>query len=98
MEMTSANNTERARIAVIVALPEAAGREALATHLATSTDMTVDQVRAALAAAPIDSATISAMWSSALASRGLKTGAAGEASTSAPDGDRSLRSRGMQVG
>ncbi|RXG93036.1 hypothetical protein [Bradyrhizobium zhanjiangense] len=44
--------TERNRFAAIVALPEAKGREGLAMTLATTTDMTVDQVKAALASAP----------------------------------------------
>jgi hypothetical protein len=43
---------DRARVGAIVALPEAAGRHQLALTLATTTDMTVDQVRASLAAAP----------------------------------------------
>jgi len=43
---------ERNRIRAIMSLPEAAGREGLAQTLATTTDMTVDQVKAALASAP----------------------------------------------
>lgn len=43
---------ERSRIAAILALPGAAGREGLAVTLATTTDMSVDQIKAALAAAP----------------------------------------------
>lgn len=89
---------ERDRIAAINALPEAKGREGLAMNLATSTDMTVDQVKAALAAAPAavalaragdseigltvdhgaDAAksgqNASALWDTALTSRGMKVG------------------------
>lgn len=43
---------DRARRTAIMALPEAKGREALADHLYSSTDMAVDVVKAALAAAP----------------------------------------------
>jgi ClpP class serine protease len=43
---------DRERRTAIMALPEAKGREALADHLHASTEMTVDQVKAALAAAP----------------------------------------------
>jgi len=45
--------SERARLAAIIALPEAKGREGLALALATTTDMTVDQVKVALVAAPV---------------------------------------------
>jgi hypothetical protein len=78
---TIAVKAERDRIAAIIALPEAKGREGLARTLAT-TGLTVDQARAALAAAPIDPAAVSAMWDSVLASRGMRTGAQalGEAS------------------
>ncbi|MDH2341506.1 hypothetical protein [Bradyrhizobium sp. SSUT77] len=43
---------ERARFATILALPEAKGREGLAVTLATTTDMSADQIKVALAAAP----------------------------------------------
>ncbi|MCK1456679.1 hypothetical protein IVB36_38820 [Bradyrhizobium sp. 35] len=43
---------ERRRLSAVCALSEAKGREDLAMHLATTTDMTVDQIKAALAAAP----------------------------------------------
>jgi signal peptide peptidase SppA len=43
---------ERARVAAILSCEEAKGRGDLASHLATNTDMTVEQARAALAAAP----------------------------------------------
>ncbi|RZM98731.1 hypothetical protein CWO91_36915 [Bradyrhizobium genosp. SA-3] len=44
---------ERNRFAAINALPEAKGREKLAMTLAATTDMSVDQAKAALAVAPI---------------------------------------------
>ena len=43
---------ERARSAAIRTAPEAEGRTALADHLVSSTDMTVEAARAVLAAAP----------------------------------------------
>lgn len=43
---------ERNRFAAILALPEAKGREGLAQTLATTTDMSADQIKVALAAAP----------------------------------------------
>ena len=51
---------ERDRVATIFALPEAKGREDYATKLALTTDMTVDQVKATLAAET------SALWDAAL--------------------------------
>lgn len=47
---------ERRRFARIMGTPEAAGREALALTIATTTGKSVDQARAALAAAPIAAA------------------------------------------
>lgn len=44
--------SERTRMTAVRALPEAAGRENLALTLATTTEMTVDQIKTALAAAP----------------------------------------------
>jgi signal peptide peptidase SppA len=49
-EQIAAN--ERARIAGILSCEEAKGRETLALHLATKTSMSVDEAKAALAAAP----------------------------------------------
>ncbi|KGF71160.1 hypothetical protein LL06_00770 [Hoeflea sp. BAL378] len=46
---------DRERHAAIMALDEAKGREALAQHLHSSTEMSVDEVKAALAAAPLAS-------------------------------------------
>jgi signal peptide peptidase SppA len=47
---------ERARIQAILALPEAEGRAGLASHLATATDMAVEEAKKALAAAPKEAA------------------------------------------
>lgn len=48
----AARAEERTRFAAVQALPETAGREALANHLLTTTDLSVDQIKAALAASP----------------------------------------------
>ncbi|MET4043964.1 hypothetical protein [Bradyrhizobium sp. RT6a] len=50
--MAGTIKAERDRFAAILALPEAKGREGLAVTLATTTDMSTDQVKVALAAAP----------------------------------------------
>jgi hypothetical protein len=70
---TNAVKAERDRIRSINALPEAVGRENLAMNLATTTDMTVGQVKAALAAAPvgISDDQLSGLWDAALTSRGM---------------------------
>lgn len=91
MNQTTATvaKAERNRIAAIVALPEARGREDQALQLAMTTDLSVDQVKEKLATET------SALWDAALASRGIKTRA------QTPDGaswEASLKSRGMQVG
>jgi hypothetical protein len=62
---TDAVNAERSRIAAIHALPEGKGQEALATTLALTTAMTVDQVKAKLAAET------SALWSAVLRTKGM---------------------------
>jgi signal peptide peptidase SppA len=51
-----ATKAERARVSGIQTCEEAKGREALASHLAFNTEMTVDQAKAILAAAPIATA------------------------------------------
>lgn len=51
-----ARTAERARVSGIMGCEEAKGRTALANHLAMSTDMTVDQAKAALAVAPKEGA------------------------------------------
>ena len=122
---------ERNRLAAITSLPEAKGREGLAMSLATTTDLTVDQAKAALAAAPAaantsaragdtglvvdqgeqlqqNSRDVSAMWDTALASRGLRLQASvtphlphsarNNDRPLLPDWEASLKSRGMSVG
>jgi signal peptide peptidase SppA len=49
----AAKTAERTRLSAILALPEAKERQAQAQYFATSTDLTVEQVKGALAAAPI---------------------------------------------
>jgi len=49
---TAAITAERARIGAIMAHPESAGRESLASHLALKTSMSVEDAAAMLAAAP----------------------------------------------
>lgn len=46
---------DRDRIAAILALPEAKGREGLAANLATTTDLSSDRVRVVLTSAPAGS-------------------------------------------
>ncbi|MDA9407941.1 hypothetical protein [Bradyrhizobium sp. CCBAU 45384] len=104
---------DRARIGAILAAPEAAGRESLARTLATTTDMSVEQVKAALAAAPAaDAAALpptssvtaasaddtAALWDQALSARGFPMQKANTATDSSALWDASLKSRGMQVG
>ncbi len=48
----NARVAERARVSSIMGCEEAKGREALASHFAMNTDMSVDQAKAALAVAP----------------------------------------------
>lgn len=84
---TNAVKAERDRIAAIVALPEAKGREDQAMTLAMTTDLSVDQVRAKFAAET------SALWDGVLASRGMKTGEA--AAGGASPWDSALRATGM---
>lgn len=89
LSASTAAKAERDRIAAIIALPEAKGREEYTMTLAVTTDLSVDQVKAKLAAET------SALWDAALASRGIRTRA------QTPDGtswEASLKSRGMKVG
>jgi hypothetical protein len=98
MQTTAATNAvkaDRERMAAIVAHPEAKGREELAMHLAMSTDMTVDQVSAALASAPLSAAAVSALWDAALTSRGMTVGANAAVATSASLWDNVLAAKGM---
>lgn len=50
--VVEARNAERARVSGITGCDEAKGREALASHIAMNTDMSVDDAKAMLAAAP----------------------------------------------
>ncbi|MCK1618059.1 hypothetical protein IVA96_15680 [Bradyrhizobium sp. 159] len=88
---------ERRRLARIMGAPEAAGREQLALTLATTTNQTVDQARAALAAAT----TVPASGRAGASPLGLSieqpTVEANSADTSSL-WDKSLASRGMQIG
>lgn len=88
---------ERDRFAAIVALPEAKGREGLAQTLATTTDMSVDQVKAALASAPIATAAGRAGGSDIGLS--VEQPAPGKDNADASSlWDKALASRGMKVG
>lgn len=58
-EQANAATNERSRIEGITTCEEAKGREALANHFAFKTDMSVDDAKAALAAAPKQSASAS---------------------------------------
>ncbi|QHP69561.1 hypothetical protein EI171_21080 [Bradyrhizobium sp. LCT2] len=98
---------DRRRVAAILTLPEAAGRAGLALSIATTTDQSVADAKAALAAAsadkPADPAVAtdaSALWDRALSARGLpmqKSDAPKPPDVTASL-DASLKSRGMQVG
>lgn len=83
---TNAAKAERARIAAIYALPETKGNESLAMSLAMTTSLSVDEVKATLAAET------SALWGAALASRGMKVEGAKAA---ADPWDIVLREKGM---
>lgn len=54
--VASAITAERARIGAILGCDEAKGRETLAHHLATATDMSVETAKATLAVAPVAAA------------------------------------------
>jgi len=84
---------ERARIAAIAALPEAKGQEDLALRLTMTTDMTVDQVKTALAART------STLWDSVLTSRGMIGAAAPKAAGESAGGwDDVMKRKGFAVG
>ena len=53
MELNEAKQAERQRVGAIIGHPNAKGREAMATHLALNTDMSVDDAAALLAVAPV---------------------------------------------
>jgi signal peptide peptidase SppA len=87
---------DRERTAAITALPEAKGREATAMHLAMTTDMTVDQVKAALATIPA-----AAVARAADADIGLSVDTGADAVKSGQNAsalwDAALTSRGMKI-
>jgi len=91
---SAAAAAERARFAAIAALPEARGNEDRALKLATTTDLSVDQIKSVLAAET------TGMWDAALASRGMKLGARtpGPDATARDLWDETLRRRGLAVG
>lgn len=76
---------ERTRIEGITTCEEAKGREALASHFAFKTNMSVDDAKTALAAAPVAAAPTSA--SSALDAAMEKTGGGANISNNGGDGD-----------
>lgn len=53
MELNEAKLAERQRVGAIIGHPNAKGREAMATHLALNTEMSVDDAAALLAVAPV---------------------------------------------
>lgn len=53
MELNEAKQAERQRVGAIIGHPNAKGREAMATHLALNTEMSVDDAAALLAVAPV---------------------------------------------
>lgn len=105
--VSAAVTADRRRVAAILTLPEAAGREQLALTLATTTNQSVADAKAALGAASADEpadATVATdaavLWDRALSARGLPMQ---KSDTQNPPDvpalwDASLKSRGMQVG
>lgn len=93
---TEAANAERERIRAITALPEAAGREALAMTLATTTPLSVDQVKASLTSAPkgVDGGRAGASAIGLSVEQPKPGGDRAEASVS---WDKALTSRGMKL-
>lgn len=88
---------ERRRLARIMGAPEAAGREQLALTLATTTNQTVDQARAALAAATAVPA--SGRADASPLGLSIEQPTAETKSTDASSlWDQSLASRGMKIG
>lgn len=90
---------ERRRLARIMGSPEAVGREGLALTLATTTSQSIDQVRTALAAAP--TAAVVASGRAGASPIGLSIAQPTAEANSADASslwDKSLASRGMQIG
>jgi signal peptide peptidase SppA len=94
---TEAATAERDRIRAITSLPEAAGREALALSLATTTALTADQVKTTLTAAPAAVADGRAGASAiGLSVQAPKTESS--RAEAALDWDKALTNRGMKIG
>lgn len=93
---TEAATAERERIRAITSLPEAAGREALAMTLATTTPLSVDQVKASLSAAPkgVDSGRAGASAIGLSVNPKTEEGNSAEASGL---WDKALTSRGLKL-
>src|SRR5207302_1803035 len=94
---TEGATTERERIRAITSLPEAAGREGLALTLATTTALSVDQVKATLTAAPTAVASGRA-GASAIGLSVEMPKAEGDRAEASSSWDKALTSRGMKVG
>jgi signal peptide peptidase SppA len=87
---------ERERIRTITSLPEAYGREAMALTLATTTSLSVDQVKASLAAAPL-AALNGRAGASALGLSVDPPRAEGTRADAAASWDKALTKAGMQI-
>ena len=105
--IAAAQAEERRRIRAITSLPEAAGRESLALHLATATAMSADKVKTILASAPIatvgdraGNSNAGLLWDKVLADRGAATNAeaAQGASESAGSWHDVMKRKGFSVG
>jgi hypothetical protein len=93
---TEAIAAERERVRAITSLPEAAARKALALTLATTTALSVDQVKASLASAPMGVASGRAGASPiGLSIDPPKT--AGDPAEASASWDKALTSRGMKL-
>ncbi|WP_354124598.1 hypothetical protein [Bradyrhizobium sp. LA6.10] len=86
---------DRTRIAAISCLPEAAANAGLALKLATTTDLSVDQIKVALAATP--TATVPGGVSDAALSFEQPKSDASAAVEAASLWDAALASRGMRI-
>lgn len=82
---------EKQRVSGILALEEAKGRSALAQHLATNTDLSVDQAKALLAVAPSEQSKAPNPLEQAMASvRNPAVGAGGDGSSDLSADEKSL--------
>lgn len=96
--VAEARQSERARITGITGCDEAKGRETLAGHIAANTDMSVDEAKAMLAAAPVTAAPVATEssetttpFNAVMATGNPEVGAGGE------DGDISASDDGSDV-